>query len=42
MAFLAHAGDSEAGERAIAPFRALSTPLMDMIRPISYPETFPA
>jgi FAD/FMN-containing dehydrogenase len=38
---LAYAGDVEAGERAIAPFRALATPLADMVRPMSYAEMFP-
>ena len=37
---LAYAGASDAGERAIAPFRSLSEPLVDMIRPMSYPEIF--
>lgn len=41
MALLAYAGDAEAGERAIAPFRALAAPIVDMVRPISYPELFP-
>ena len=41
MAFLAYAGDAEAGERAIAPFRALATPLADMVRPMPYPEIYP-
>ena len=35
-----YAGDADAGERAIAPFRALGTPLSDMVRPMSYPEVF--
>jgi FAD/FMN-containing dehydrogenase len=38
---LTYAGDADAGERAIAPFRALATPLADMVRPMSYPEMFP-
>lgn len=33
-------GDAEAGERAIAPIRALATPLADMVRPIRYPEIY--
>jgi FAD/FMN-containing dehydrogenase len=41
MAILAYAGDTEAGERAIAPFRALATPIADMVRPIPYPEIYP-
>ena len=41
MAMLAYAGDTEAGERAVAPFRALATPLADMVRPMSYPEMYP-
>lgn len=41
MAFMVYAGDEEAGERALAPFRSLATPLADMVRPISYPEMYP-
>jgi hypothetical protein len=40
MALLAYAGPTEAGERAIAPFRALATPLVDMVRPMPYPELY--
>jgi FAD/FMN-containing dehydrogenase len=40
MALMVYAGDAEAGERAIAPIRALATPLADMVRPIRYPEMF--
>jgi FAD/FMN-containing dehydrogenase len=41
FALMAHIGDLAAGERAIAPFRALATPLVDMLRPIAYPEMYP-
>jgi FAD/FMN-containing dehydrogenase len=41
MAMLGFAGGVEAGERAVAPFRALATPLADMVRPMAYPEMFP-
>jgi FAD/FMN-containing dehydrogenase len=41
MATLAYAGDAEAGERAIAPFRSLAAPLADLVRPMPYPEVFP-
>jgi FAD/FMN-containing dehydrogenase len=40
MAVMVYAGDGEAGERAIAPIRALATPLTDMVRPIRYPEMY--
>jgi hypothetical protein len=40
LAQLAYAGPAEQGERAIAPFRALATPLADLVRPMSYPELF--
>ena len=40
MALMVYAGDAEAGERAIAPFRALATPLADMVKPIRYPEMY--
>lgn len=36
-----YAGEAEAGERAMAPFRALATPLADMVRPMRYPEIYP-
>lgn len=39
---LAYAGDdAEAGQRALAPFRALATPLADLMKPMPYPELFP-
>ncbi|MFL5757827.1 MAG: FAD-binding oxidoreductase [Chloroflexota bacterium] len=41
MAIVLYAGDAEAGERVLAPFRALATPLADMVQPISYPEIYP-
>ena len=41
MAMICFAGDPEAGERALAPFRALATPLADLVRPIGYPEMYP-
>ncbi len=41
MALMAYAGDVAAGEQAVAPFRALATPLADMLRPMRYPEMYP-
>ena len=41
MAFMCYAGDTAAGERVIAPFRALATPLADMVKPIPYAQMFP-
>ena len=41
MALICFAGDPEAGQRALAPFRALATPLADLVRPIGYPEMYP-
>ncbi len=41
LGMLVYAGDAEAGERAIAPFRALATPLADMVKPMPYPEIYP-
>ena len=40
MALMAYAGATEAGERAIAAFRALAAPLADMVKPMPYPEIF--
>jgi FAD/FMN-containing dehydrogenase len=36
LAMLAWTGDAAAGERALAPFRALAEPLADMLRPMPY------
>ena len=38
---LAYAGSADAGEKAVAPFRALAEPIVDMVKPISYAEMFP-
>lgn len=40
MAFLVYAGETAAGERALAPFRALAKPLADMLKPMTYPEIY--
>jgi FAD/FMN-containing dehydrogenase len=39
LALVCYAGDVEAGERALAPFRALE-PIVDQVRPMAYPEMF--
>jgi FAD/FMN-containing dehydrogenase len=41
LALMTFAGDDEAGERALEPFRSLATPLVDMLRPMPYPEMYP-
>jgi FAD/FMN-containing dehydrogenase len=41
LALIAFAGDTEAGERALAPFRALATPIADMLNPMPYPQIYP-
>lgn len=41
MAMMVYAGDVADGARALAPFRALATPLADLLRPMSYPEMYP-
>jgi FAD/FMN-containing dehydrogenase len=41
LAILCHAGDAEAGERAIAPFRALATPLADLVQATPLPDIYP-
>jgi FAD/FMN-containing dehydrogenase len=41
LALLVYAGDAGAGERALAPFRALADPMADMLAPMAYPEMFP-
>ncbi len=40
FALMCYAGPTEAGERAMAPFRALATPIVDILRPMTYPEIF--
>ena len=40
MALMCFAGELEAGERALAPFRALAEPIADMVRPMRYPEIY--
>jgi FAD/FMN-containing dehydrogenase len=40
MAQLVHARSGESSERAIAPFRALATPIADTVRPMHYPEIY--
>jgi FAD/FMN-containing dehydrogenase len=42
MAVVVAVGDAETGERYLAPFRALATPLADLVRPMAYPEMFAA
>jgi FAD/FMN-containing dehydrogenase len=41
MAMMAYAGEVQAGQRALAPFQALATPLADMVKPMPYPEIYP-
>jgi len=40
LALMAYTGDVGTGERVFAPFRALATPLADMVRPITYPQMY--
>jgi FAD/FMN-containing dehydrogenase len=40
-AIMAYAGAVEDGERAVAPFRRLATPIADVLRPMPYPEIYP-
>jgi FAD/FMN-containing dehydrogenase len=41
LAFVAYAGAVEASQRALAPFRALAKPIVDMVRPSLYSEIYP-
>jgi FAD/FMN-containing dehydrogenase len=41
LALLACTGDLDQAERAVAPFRALAAPIVDMVRPMPYPEIYP-
>ena len=40
LAFMTFAGETEAGERALAPFRALAEPVADMLGAIPYPQMY--
>ena len=40
MAMMVYAGEVDEGERAVAPFRALATPLVDTVGPKRYPEMY--
>jgi FAD/FMN-containing dehydrogenase len=37
---MTHAGGGDEGQRAVAPFRKIATPIADMVRPMSYPEMY--
>lgn len=41
MAMLVYAGAPKGGESVMASFRALATPIVDMMRPMRYPEIYP-
>jgi FAD/FMN-containing dehydrogenase len=41
MGMLTYAGDVDAGEKAIAPFRALAAPLADLVRPMPNAGMYP-
>ena len=41
LAILVYAGDPAAGEAAVAPLRALATPLADLLHAMPYPEIYP-
>ena len=40
MVLVCYVGDPAVGERVLAPFRALATPIVDMVAPIAYPEIY--
>jgi FAD/FMN-containing dehydrogenase len=40
FALMVHSEGGDAGEQAVAPFRALAEPLADMLRPMPYPEIY--
>jgi hypothetical protein len=41
LAMMCWAGDESAGAQALAPFRALGAPILDMVKPMPYPEMYP-
>jgi FAD/FMN-containing dehydrogenase len=40
MAILVYAGDPAEGQRVVAPFKAIDTPLADMVQPMKYPQIY--
>ncbi|MPV35883.1 FAD-binding oxidoreductase [Georgenia subflava] len=40
LAMMVHTGPVEAAEKAVAPFRTLTEPLADLVRPLRYPEMY--
>jgi FAD/FMN-containing dehydrogenase len=41
MVLLCYAGDVDSGQAAVAPLRNLAPPVVDLVRPMRYPEIFP-
>ena len=41
LGMLVHVGPHEEGERALAPFRELATPIADLLAPMAYPDVYP-
>ena len=41
FAIMCHVGPIEAGEAAMAPFRALAVPVGDLVKPMPYPDIYP-
>ena len=40
MLLMAYAGDTESGEKVVKPFRSLATPIVDLVKSMSYSEIF--
>jgi FAD/FMN-containing dehydrogenase len=40
LAIVVNVGDAAAGEDAMAPFRAVATPIADLVHPMAYPEIY--
>jgi FAD/FMN-containing dehydrogenase len=41
FSMVVHVGSKESGERAVAPFRAIATPIADMVQEMPYPQIYP-
>ena len=41
LALMCYAGDADAGEQVLAPFRRLAAPVADMLKPMAYHEIYP-
>ena len=41
LAMMVYAGEPDGADRVLAPFRALATPIADLVQPMPYPDIYP-